>query len=441
MLKAINGEKVPECAYIPIADAAFPSPFRSGLEYSAPARGTWNIVHTGMLLPEAHQIFVCASGCLRGVVLTAAEMGAAHRFSTVTIREHNVLDGNMEELIIDGVTDILQKLPERPPAALIYTSCIHHFMGCDLPRVYRILRERFPDVDFADCYMTPTMRKSGLTPDQLMRRQLYSLLRPRPLNMKSVNIIGNDFPTDKTSELCRLVSESGYILRDINYCSTYSEYQEMAESAVNIITNPAAVAAGETLSERLGSKYVYVPLSYDCDEIETSLNTLADSLNIPHRDWSLEKAYAEAALMKASKLIGNTPIELDYTLSWRPLSLARMLISHGFNLTSIYADSFTDEEQVDFEWLKANRPELTIYATVHAGMRMASRKRDGKILALGQKAAYFSGTNHFVNVVETGGMSGFDGIVRLSGLMEEAFSEEKDVRKLIQIKGMGCSCC
>ena len=89
--------KLGESRFLPkpvaVKDAGFPSPFRSTLEFGAPARGAWNIVHTGMLLPEAHQIFVCAQGCLRGVVLTAAEMGAGSRFSTITIEEHNVLDG------------------------------------------------------------------------------------------------------------------------------------------------------------------------------------------------------------------------------------------------------------------------------------------------------------------------------------------------------------
>ena len=50
---------------VPIRAASFPAPFRSGLEYASPARGTWNIVHTGMLIPEAHEIFVCGAGCLQ----------------------------------------------------------------------------------------------------------------------------------------------------------------------------------------------------------------------------------------------------------------------------------------------------------------------------------------------------------------------------------------
>ena len=84
MLKRVNEQR--QIAGIPVRDAAFPSPFASGLEYASPARGMWNIVHVGMLIPEAHEIFVCASCCLRGVVLTAAELGASHRFSTVENR-------------------------------------------------------------------------------------------------------------------------------------------------------------------------------------------------------------------------------------------------------------------------------------------------------------------------------------------------------------------
>ena len=39
-------------------DAKFPSPFESRLEFSCSARGTWNIAHTGMLIPEAHEVFI-----------------------------------------------------------------------------------------------------------------------------------------------------------------------------------------------------------------------------------------------------------------------------------------------------------------------------------------------------------------------------------------------
>ena len=89
-----------ETISIPAGQAEFPQPFDSGLEFNAPARGMWNIVHTGMLLPEAHQIYICARGCLRGVILTAAEMNAMDRMSWVSIEENDFFDASMEENVI-----------------------------------------------------------------------------------------------------------------------------------------------------------------------------------------------------------------------------------------------------------------------------------------------------------------------------------------------------
>ena len=98
-----------------------------------------------MLVPECHEIFVCAQGCLRGVVLSAAELGLQRRFSTITVTEEHLRDGQLEDTIIEGVTHILERLPKLPPAVLVYSSCLHHFSGADLGWAYRKLSEAFPD--------------------------------------------------------------------------------------------------------------------------------------------------------------------------------------------------------------------------------------------------------------------------------------------------------
>lgn len=441
MLKRIGKEQDMSGARVAIGKADFPSPFRSGLEYAAPARGTWNIVHVGMLIPESHEIFVCASNCLRGVVLTAAEMGAADRFSTVTVRENNVLEGDMEELIVEGVTDILNKLPKKPRAMLVYTSCIHHFMGCDLPMCYARLRERFPDVDFTDCYMTPIMRKSGLTPDQIMRRQLYSFLRPQKLEDRSVNIIGCNIPTDESSDLVRMIRDNGWKLRDITACKTYDEYLEMGASRYNISYIPAAAAAGEDMEQRLGQKHLFLPFSYSASVIRKNMETLAEAMGVKYDGGAALEQQADAALDHAHTLIGDPPISIDYTATTAPVSLARLLIEHGFRVEELYLDAFTADEKEDFLWLQQHAPDLTVLATAEVKMRTITRKTEETVLAIGQKAAYFTGTKHFVNIVECGGMYGFDGIRKLAGLMEDAFLHEKDTSVLIQQKGLGCTCC
>ena len=440
MLKRVNALTERKLEGIPIAEACFPSPFPSGLEYATPARGTWNIVHTGMLIPEAHEIFVCAASCLRGVVLTAAEMGAQERFSTVEIKENNLFDGDMEDLVIEGVSDIIEKLPKRPPAVLVYTSCVHHFAGCDLGMIYRELENRFPDIDFTDCYMNPIMRKSGLTPDQLMRSRLYMLLKERKKNERAVAIIGNDLPTRQESELLEILKGAGLKIHEITSCRSYEEYQKMAESSFYISYNPAAVAGGEMLSERLGGKHLYLPFSFDYEEIQAGFEKLGNLLGIEIPDFREKRTACEKAKKEVLETIGNTPIAIDYSYCTRPLGLARMLLDAGFCVEKVYVDTILGEEKADFAYLQKHFPKLLLYPTLHSGMRFMAKKEKTNVLAIGQKAAYFENTNHFVNLVEGGGMFGYDAVLHTLELMKEAYLKEKDMRTLIQIKGMGCGC-
>lgn len=441
MLKRVTAPKEVPNVGIPIGQASFPAPFASGLEYASPARGTWNIVHTGMLIPQAHEIFVCAASCLRGVVLTAAELGMSHRFSTVEVRERNLLEGDMEELVIEGVSDILDKLPQMPPVVLVYTSCVHHFAGCDLPMIYGELRLRYPNTDFVDCYMNPIMRKSGLTPDQLMRARLYYPLKERPMVKGTVSIIGSDLPTDETSDLLQLLRSSGVTVHEITSCGSYAEYQQMAESECFVSYYPAAVPGGNELAERLGRKHIYVPFSFDYDEIEAGLTHLAEALGLPAPQFAGKREECAAALQETLAVVGDTPIAIDYTYCPRPLGLAKLLLDNGFQVKRVYLDTVSGEEKQAFLYLKETYPQLELYPTVHASMRFLAAKEDTGYLAIGQKAAHFLNTPHFVNVVEGGGMLGYQAITKTLSLLREAHGEEKDLRHLIQIKGMGCGGC
>ncbi len=440
MLRKVNGHEV-DIEPIKIRDCNFPSPFHAGLEFSSPARGTWNIAHQGMLIPEAHEIFVCAASCLRGVVLTAYEMRAEKRFSTVAVEEQNLVDGNMEELIIDGVSHIIDQLPQKPPCVLVYTSCVHHFCGCDLELVYRELRKKHPDIDFTDCYMNPIMRKSGRTPDQIMRSRFYSLLKPRPIQKGTVAFIGNDFSTAKDSTLYKALSEAGIRIYELTECKTYEEYQEMAAAEYYIADYPSAKAGGEDLQARLGGKLLYLPFTFSYEEIRKNVRELA--LHVPIRlpDFDKEESLCEESLSKVKETIGQTPIAIDFAAFSRPLGLARLLLSHGFNVKRVYADSFTGEEKSDFDYLCQQEPDLEIWPTLDAQMRFASDRKASDYLCIGQKAAHFNTAPHFVNIVENGGLYGYQAITELCRLMLDAFENEKDIRTLIQKKAWGCESC
>ena len=425
-------------------------PFQPGLEFNSPAHGNWNIVHTGMLVPEAQQIYVCADNCMRGVVLTAAEMNAADRFSFVIVEEKDLLGGNLEDVTIEGVTDVLKRLDKKPKAVLLFTVCLHHFLGSDLDRIYGELEKRFPEIFFMRCFMDPIMQKTGPTPDQKLRLAMYDAVQERKADPKCVTVLGSDFALDEGSDICRILKKNEILLREIPTCETWEDYQNLGEGSLILNCYPAGKFGAEKQAERLGRPFLYLPGSVDYGEIQEQEEKLLGMLGqqnnrktgkINSLDIEKEIRECEEALSHAHQIIGDTPIAVDYLFHPRPLGLTKLLLTHGFQVQSVFLDSISPEEKEVFFWLKENYPELKLISTVRPEMRVRTRQQSEKILAIGQKAAWFTGSRNFVNMVQGGGLWGFDGIRHTAQLMVEAFHEEKDPEDLIVRKGWGCESC
>ena len=450
MLKRVGDREFPGKTEVFIKEASFPVPFQPGLEFNSPAHGNWNIVHTGMLVPEAQQIYVCADNCMRGVVLTAAEMNAADRFSFVIVEEKDLLGGNLEDVTIEGVTDVLKRLDKKPKAVLLFTVCLHHFLGSDLDRIYGELEKRFPEIFFMRCFMDPIMQKTGPTPDQKLRLAMYDAVQERKADPKCVTVLGSDFVLDEGSDICRILKKNEILLREIPTCETWEDYQNLGEGSLILNCYPAGKFGAGKQAERLGRPFLYLPGSFDYGEIQEQEEKLLGMLGqqnnrktgkINSLDIEKEIRECEEALSHAHQIIGDTPIAVDYLFHPRPLGLAKLLLTHGFQVQSVFLDSISPEEKEVFFWLKENYPELKLISTVRPEMRVRTRQQSEKILAIGQKAAWFTGSRNFVNMVQGGGLWGFDGIRHTAQLMVEAFHEEKDPEDLIVRKGWGCESC
>ena len=444
MLRRVGETVDSKDAVIKIKDASFPAPFASELEFNSPVHGNWNIVHTGMQMPEAIQIYVCADNCMRGVVLTAAEMNAADRFSFVILEQQDILNSNLEEITIEGVTDVLNKRKDHPKAVLLFTVCLHHFVGSNLDYIYGKLERRFPDICFIRCYMDPIMQKHGLTPDQKLRKAMYDPLPVCEPDEKTVSVFGSDFVLDESSDIKRLLKKYDYTVRELPACQNWQELLDMSKGRLFIDCYPAGKYGTEAHARRLGREHLYLPGSFDYDEIEWQLKQLTDALGLPELtedEMKREREACEESLAKAKELIKDMPITLDYLYHPRPLGLAKLLLTHGFRVKAIYLDSISPEEEADFLWLQEHAPELELIATIQVKMRVLPRGGGEEVLAIGQKAAYFSRSRHFVNLVQGEGLYGFDGIRRTAELMMDAYREEKDTEKLVIQKGWGCECC
>ena len=444
MLRHIGENVDSKDAVIKIKDASFPAPFASELEFNSPVHGNWNIVHTGMLVPEAVQIYVCADNCMRGVVLTAAEMNAADRFSFVILEQQNLLNSNLEEITIEGVTDVLNKREEHPKAVLLFTVCLHHFVGSNLDYIYSELEHRFPDICFIRCFMDPIMQKHGLTPDQKLRKAMYDPLPACESDDKTVSVFGSDFALNENSDIKRLLKRYDYTVRELPTCKSWNELLDMSKGRLFIDCYPAGKYGMEVQARRLGRPHLYLPGSFDYDEIEQQLKQLTDALGLPkltEEELKCEREACEKSLAEAKEMIKDMPITLDYLYHPRPLGLAKLLLTHGFCVKAVYLDGISLEEEADFYWLQEHAPELELIATIQVKMRVLPRGGKEEVLAIGQKAAYFSRSRHFINLVQGEGLYGFDGIRRTAELMMDAYREEKDTEKLVIQKGWGCECC
>jgi len=421
-------------------DASSLTPFPSTLEFNPPVHGVWNIVHMGMLIPEAHQIYVCAVNCMRGVVLTAAEMGMRDRFSCVVLKEEDITRGTVEQVTLEGIADTLRKLPQLPPCVIVFPVCTHHFLGVNMAHIYRELERRFPTVDFIRAFMDPIMRKH-LSPDVRLRMVMHDPLKPCDPDERLVVTLGSDFSLDEGSDLRGILSQGGYRLTDIQHCATYDEYLALAQAGTFVSVYPNARIGAERVAKRLGRRHLYLPSSFTYDEIAAQHKELAQTLQLPALDAIGEIAACEEALAHARAEIGDAPIAIDAAAHPRPLGLARLLLEHNFKVTEVYLDFVSEEDAPAAAWLHDNAPQVQLSSIVMPDLRVASRTREQEVLAIGQKAAWFTGTSHFVNIVEGAGLWGFSGIRNMAELMREAWAHEKDTRDLVPRKGLGCPSC
>ena len=111
-------------------------------------------------------------------------------------------------------------------------------------------------------------------------------------------------------------------------------------------------------------------------------------------------------------------------------------------------DPIRDIDAIDLELILADLEVVSNrlgrqQKAAKTGNKAAAAEAGGepeKVVAIGQKAAYFCDTPYFVNMLEGGGFWGFDGIVHLAEAVCDAVINEKDTKKIIQIKGWGCCC-
>ena len=296
------------------------------------------------------------------------------------------------------------------------------------------------------------MQKTGPTPDAKLRKAIMDVLVPSSKKSGLTALLGDIYALDPDSDLMKLILKAeeahGAVPQhlQIQDCATLEEYRSLSGRYVLITRSPLSEISIKQSARRLGCTPLYLPAAIGYGEIRNLLQRAGEALGISPEeagiDHTEEEKSCDDAIRHLRDLIGETPVAIDYICVQRPLGLARLLLERGLCVREVYLDAVSPEEEDDFEWLKRNHAEVLLCSTIHVKGRLLHAqgidRQHRDYLAVGPKAAWFCGTDHFVNLVDYGGMWGYSGIRKLAGLMEDAYEHAKDTRDLVSRKGLGC---
>ncbi len=412
----------------------------SGLCYSAPVHLGWNLAHICRLIPEAHVLFATPPGCSRIIRLSAVQKGISESFTTLDLSSDDIVNGSTEERILSGARDALAALKAQgrfPRAMLIFISCIDGFIGTDHEYYLGTLRDEFPSVKFLDCAMDPINREKQ-PPIVRMQSAIASLFEGGQ-KARAVNWLGRFLPVNENHELKAHLNAHGVKSMHAYNCRTMDEMNKMGKSALNIVTHPTALPAAKELEKRLGMPWFGLFSGDIFRDFPAVYDSICSELGIPPMDTAAAALNTHAALTRAAQSLKGISIAVSGDAAFTPYSLALILISHGFDVSYVFADEAGALERDAQAQLSANGNVRLIEEG--AGLARAfsdGRYAQGKTVAIGADAAYFCKTPHFISRIAFGGETGFNSLADLGNELVSAAAVKKDMHELT-LSGRGCS--
>lgn len=412
--------------------------FEDTLHYSSPGHGDWGVVRIGMLAPESVQLFVCPSACGRHGAIGAMRQGLKDRLHYLYVSQSDIVNG-YDDLIPEAVAEVIAVSEKRPKVFFIFVSCLDDLIGTDHTALLERLREEHPDIKFRVCHMNPISLGSQTPPPVSIQNNLYSLLEPGNRKDGGINTIGNLEPIAESCELYEFLRAFGVeTVRHISQYQTFDSYQEMAKSRYNLVLFAPGRQAAAQMEERLQIPRLFLPVTYDLEEIEENYRLLKETL-FPKSgelfDFSPWIRRAREAIDEARKAVGDLPIIIDASATAQPFGMAKALLTYGFHVARVEAQDCMPFDRTHMEWILKEHPEVEVFQPEHHRAVLFDRRIENS-LALGVEGAYLAGSKHTADLFNDGGMFGYDGVIRLMRLLSEAAEQETDLEQLINGYGL-----
>ncbi|MDR1953624.1 MAG: nitrogenase component 1 [Clostridiales Family XIII bacterium] len=400
------------------------------LRYTAPSHVDWGLVRIAALVPESHMLFVCPSACGRHGALGAVDQGYKHRVSYIFVYRQDIIDG-YDNVIREGVSELLEQLPKAPPAIMVFVSCIDDLIGTDLDALMIELHDARPDIEFRAGHMNPISLDGTAPPPVTAQNAMFDFLKPSEIrDADAVNFIGSFVDVLPVCEVYEFLAQAGFpLVRHISRYDTFEGFLEMAKSAYNISLWPPVTLAARSMEKKLGIPFLSLCVSYDLDEIAADYHRLSEFLGGgADYDFAPHIAKAERAIENALQIVGDRPITISNGAVWKPFGLAKVLIEHGFNVESVVADEIPAFDRAAYDFIASRG--VTIFDP-QAPDTILRRHENAEAVAIGYDAAYIAGSCHIVDLANDMGMFGYHGVWTLMGMIAAAAETESDLAQLM----------
>lgn len=414
--------------------------FEKTLNYCSPGHGGWGLIRIASIIPESHLLFICPSACFRHGALGAVQHGYKNRTSYLCITPADVVIG-YDDLILEGAQELLDR-DKSIKVLFLFVPCMDDFIGTDIESIAKEVEMKYPNVVVRACHMNPIAVETNKPHLVTTMEAMYSTINTEnKATEDAVNLCGSFAKIEEECDLFDFLGDFGISVRQLADYEEYEKFCEMGRSKYNLILRPEGRSAAGYMDKHYGTSSVQYMITYDIEEIRKNYEEWKRVLSESHRiidnqkfDIDAQENETKIVIDRAVKKLNNIPISISNTAVLRPFTLAKALISYGFNVTEVISQRVLTIDEEAYEYICKNHPEIKVIQPQHHKNAVRNNE-DTNIVAIGFEGAYLRQSDYVVDLSGDEGMYGYYGVRKLMGMLEKSIEEKADLKKMIDEYG------
>ena len=370
-----------------------PEDFRSGhsLVYSSPATLAFNspgaegfgVKRAALSVPESIELIVSPRCCGHMSTDLPGGRDVNERLFFMELSEIDLVTGRYLKKIPGEVEKAIQARIDagftKPKAVLLVFTCVDALLGTDMDAMASGC-EKKTGVRVVSAPMFALTREGMNPPMVQVRRSIFSLLEKRKRNPHAVNVLGSfgGFDSESMAELHKILATAGITtIRTVADCSSYEEFQKMAEANFNIVIDQEARAAADDMEKRLGIGYIELQRFYGKDRITSQYKAFLKAIGV-------EDA---GVFSNPSNDFSGKTFAIGECANAMPVELALALLEYGGKVSEVFC-TLSQRDAWYILQISQRSPKTRFYFNQHPSM--IGFKTDSDVdICIGRDACWY----------------------------------------------------